>query len=241
MGVLSGGPNIIDDNLLLYLDAANTKSYISGSTTWNDISRGGNNGTLINGPTFNSINGGSIVFDGVDDYVTIPSTEQLKTLGLQDFTISLWVKRTTLPPGGNGEMLFVNSGVGGVPTPKPGGIVIGISVTSCRIELRDSSGSGLATVIENEIGFQANTWTNVVVIKVGTSIIIYSQGVLKSTTNNLYQDISTSKTTVELGRVYWWDGGYWEGNIAQTSIYNKAFTSQEVLQNFNATRARFGI
>ena len=54
MSTLNGGPNIVFDGLVLYLDAGNTKSYISGSTTWNDISRLGNNGTLINGPTFSS-------------------------------------------------------------------------------------------------------------------------------------------------------------------------------------------
>ena len=52
MSTLSGGPNVIVDGLVLWLDAANSKSYISGSTTWNDISRGSNNGTLVNGPTF---------------------------------------------------------------------------------------------------------------------------------------------------------------------------------------------
>jgi len=61
------GPNISDDGLVLSLDAANTKSYINGSTTWTDLSRRGNNGTLINGPTFDSTNLGSIVFDGVND------------------------------------------------------------------------------------------------------------------------------------------------------------------------------
>ena len=65
----SYSPKIITDGLVLYLDAANPYSYVSGSTVWNDISRGGNNGTLINGPTFSSANNGSIVFDGTNDYV----------------------------------------------------------------------------------------------------------------------------------------------------------------------------
>ena len=64
-------PKIVTDGLVLYLDAANSKSYVSGSTTWNDISRSGINGTLVNGPTFTGSNGGSIVFDGVNDYVSL--------------------------------------------------------------------------------------------------------------------------------------------------------------------------
>ena len=67
-------PKIVTDGLVLALDAGNTKSYVSGSTTWFDKSGGGNNGTLINGPTFSSANGGSIVFDGVDDYVLVNKT-----------------------------------------------------------------------------------------------------------------------------------------------------------------------
>ena len=64
-------PKIVTDGLVLYLDAANTKSYVSGSTTWNDISRTNINGTLVNGPTFSSDGGGSILFDGSNDYVQI--------------------------------------------------------------------------------------------------------------------------------------------------------------------------
>jgi hypothetical protein len=61
-----GGPDIITDGLVLYLDAANTKSYIGSGTTWKDLSRNSNDGTLTNGPTFDSGNSGSIVFDGVE-------------------------------------------------------------------------------------------------------------------------------------------------------------------------------
>jgi hypothetical protein len=83
-------PKIITEGLVLYLDAANTRSYVSGSTTWNDISRSGNNGTLINGPTFNSGNGGSIVFDGVNDYVALGNNFQNGPL-----TILTWINTTT--------------------------------------------------------------------------------------------------------------------------------------------------
>ena len=72
MSTLQGGPgNIVTNGLVLYLDAANTLSYTSGYTVWNDLSGNNNNGTLVDGPTFSSGNAGSIVFDGVDDYVKI--------------------------------------------------------------------------------------------------------------------------------------------------------------------------
>jgi hypothetical protein len=82
-------PKIVTDGLVLYLDAANPKSYPGTGTAWNDISRGGNNGTLVNGPTFDSTNGGSIVFDGVNDY-GINNTPNLPT-GNITATICAWV------------------------------------------------------------------------------------------------------------------------------------------------------
>lgn len=63
------GPKIITDGLVLCLDAAGTKSYPGNGTTWTDLSGNGNNGTLINGPTFSSDNGGSLVFDGSNEWV----------------------------------------------------------------------------------------------------------------------------------------------------------------------------
>ena len=62
-------PRTITDGLVLCLDAANRKSYPGSGTTWTDLSGRGNTGTLTNGPTYSSANGGSIVFDGTDDIV----------------------------------------------------------------------------------------------------------------------------------------------------------------------------
>ena len=70
----ASGPNIVEDGLVLALDAGNTKSYPGSGTTWTDLSGKGNNGTLTNGPTFDSGNGGAIFFDGGNDYVTTGNT-----------------------------------------------------------------------------------------------------------------------------------------------------------------------
>jgi hypothetical protein len=83
------GPKAVMDGLVMYLDAGNTKSYLSGSSTWNDLSGNGNNGTLTNGPTFSSANGGSIVFDGVDDTITVPYSSTLDPTG--GITIEAWI------------------------------------------------------------------------------------------------------------------------------------------------------
>lgn len=95
-------PKIVTDGLVLYLDAANTKSYVSGSTIWNDLSRNNFNGSLINTPTFNSQNSGSILFDGVDEYVNLGVVD----IGItRDFTISFWANITK-----NGVVEIFNRG-----------------------------------------------------------------------------------------------------------------------------------
>ena len=78
------------NGLILSLDAANTKSYQSGSTTWFDKSGNAKNGTLTNGPTFNSENGGSIVFDGVNETINLGTGNTF--LPLPQFTIDIWFK-----------------------------------------------------------------------------------------------------------------------------------------------------
>jgi hypothetical protein len=93
MSTVHGGPgNIVTSGLVLNLDAANPRSYPPpyNGVTWTTLA-GSNNGTLINGPTFNSSNGGSIVFDGVNDYINLP--EITPTL----FTFSFWFKATGIP------------------------------------------------------------------------------------------------------------------------------------------------
>ena len=85
-----GGPNIVTDNLVLYLDAANTKSY-SGNGTWNDISGKGHTAT-INGATYNSDKGGCFIFDGINDYGQISDSSDF-LFGTGSFTEEAWHKR----------------------------------------------------------------------------------------------------------------------------------------------------
>ena len=80
-------PPIVTNGLVLALDAGNTLSYVSGSTTWRDLSGNNNSGSLVNGPTFNSVNGGSIVFDGSNDYVEISPVN-----ASSQFTLNFWIK-----------------------------------------------------------------------------------------------------------------------------------------------------
>jgi hypothetical protein len=82
-------PKIVTNGLVLNYDAGQQNSYSGSGTTWTDLSGRGNTGTLTNGPTYSSANGGSIVFDGVDDYVNIGS-QSLVGSGTSPFSVELW-------------------------------------------------------------------------------------------------------------------------------------------------------
>ena len=82
-------PKIVTDNLILALDAANIKSYPGSGTTWTDLSGKGNNGTLVNGPTFNSGNSGSIEFDGTNDSISL-GPQINSDITETDITVSFW-------------------------------------------------------------------------------------------------------------------------------------------------------
>jgi hypothetical protein len=89
--MIYGTPTIVTNGLVLNLDAANTKSYVSGSTNWFSLGNPSLSGSLINGPTFNSGNGGSIVFDGVNDYASFGVISSLPS-GTSDRTMMGWVR-----------------------------------------------------------------------------------------------------------------------------------------------------
>ena len=90
---VSAGPKIVKDGLVLCLDAGNSESYPGSGTTWTDLSGNGNNGTLTNGPTFNTGSLGSISFDGINDYCDVGNT---LTNGFTEMTISVFAKTITL-------------------------------------------------------------------------------------------------------------------------------------------------
>jgi hypothetical protein len=213
-------PKIVTDGLVLALDAGNTKSYVSGSTTWFDKSGRGNNGTLTNGPTFNSDNLGSIVFDGVDDISIHPST-----LYVDNFTLSAWVYKTS-------------SGIQTI-------IAKGNSSFVLNFYLRIAGNSGFygtnASFSEILIpDLVLNIWNNTVLTYDKTSLKYYLNGVFINQNNATNTPSSTTSNTI-VGRLGDFNGQYWTGRIATTQIYNRALSAQEVSQNFNALRGRFGI
>jgi len=222
-----GGPNIVEDGLVLALDAANVKSYPGSGTNWTDLSGNGNNGTLTNGPTFDSANLGSISFDGVDDYIDMG--DKFNTL---TGTISFWIKLT--------NSISVPSSQNQRPWGKNGNFESrwgGGNTTSNASLINDIGASNSTQTVQNE-------WLNTVWYNIATTYDestntskIYVQGVLNAT--GTAGNVTGLTGNFNIGRSS--TGGYIDGKISNFLIYDRVLLSTEVLQNYNATKGRFGL
>jgi hypothetical protein len=228
MGI-SGGPNIVrDSSLVLELDAADRNSYVSGSTIWNDLTANNNIGTLTNGPTFSSASLGSIVFDGVDDYVQSPLFVNLIT----NVTIQCWVYISTTSK--KGAFVKVGGGVNGyaigVGTNNYDGLgneILGLFSGVRWIDTNTTYGTGwkMATLV---IGA-----TSIPTIYVNASLIGSYTGTNPITpTANVFIGRNVGDETTPRA---------FNGNIANIQIYNRALSATEILQNYNAQKSRFGL
>ncbi len=232
MGVYAG-PDIIESGLVLALDAGNSKSYPGSGTTWTDLSGLGNTGTLVNGVGYNSGNLGSLVFDGVDDYINIPFNASTMDFSLAQ-TICMWMRPAT---GSNTSRRNpYNQAYGGPGTltyETDGTINYFFGTNGGNNNPYVGRGSGF-TIAANELAFISvtrNQTTNVCNwYKNGALITTADAGGYATTANG------TSPILIGDGYV----NGFL-GNIYDCKVYNKALTASEIQQNFNALRGRFSI
>jgi hypothetical protein len=214
-------PKIITNGLVLSLDAANNKSYPGSGTTWTDLSGNNNTGTLTNGPTFNAGNQGSIVFDGTNDYVPIGTSGF--PFGSSAGTLSVWAKTNTIS---SGYIWIVSYGT-----------ALGSQSRFLGINSSTYLFGGYGDDI-NASGVPLNTWFNMVGVYDGTNAFLYINGNLVS--GPTAKSWNTIANNAQLGRQT--NGGeYWNGNISQVQVYNRVLSATEVLQNYNATKSRFGL
>lgn len=237
MSTLSGGPNIVTNGLVLNLDAANTKSYPGSGTTWTDISRGGNNGTLVNGPAFNSANGGSIVFDGTNDYVTESNFTGSIT---NSFTIGTWVYFNS--PVTTGQKIFhAQSGSNPYSEVNLDNYSGGSGNPKYHFYTHNWAATSTNDILTSTFDVTGSIWAYVVGTYDDTSKFkyLYVNGILNR----------SGSTTVKID---WPNSITWlgrrlnsseplNGRISVTQVYNRALSATEILQNYNATKTRFGL
>ncbi len=239
------GPNISESGLVLCLDAADKNSYPGTGTTWTDLSGNNYNGTLTNGPTFNNSNGGSIVFDGVNDIITVPNNSVMLNALNNQFTMCFYIKNTS-PAADNiinysifykadpavftkNSVWFYKNRTGGVYTylwigPDPSATTKAFFNFPAEI----ANGSGDQIVHQYVISHDATKFYG---YKDG---LLYTSGNLTAANNitntsNFYIGSSNISTSPFLGNFY------------AVQFYNRTLTASEVLQNYNATKSRFGL
>ena len=231
MGVLYNS-RIVTDGLVLCLDAGDRMSYPGAGTTWYDLSKNKNNGTLTNGPTFNSANGGSVVFDGSDDYMSFLYNSSYN-IGNRNITLSSWVKATSLVSSLHG---------GGIITRDSGsndGLyeILLLSTSSKNwVYFRMFNITSYSPKI---IPIELNIFYNITCVYDNGTMRNYINGVQEGSGTVQNIDITTSGSrTLRVGRRSN-NFGSFPGNIAQVSIYNRALTASEIQQNYLATKGRF--
>ena len=224
---------IITDGLVLNLDASFIPSYPKNGNTWYDISSGGNNGTLTNGPTFNSSDGGSIVFDGVDDYVNISFNDLTMDFSLGQ-TICMWIKPTTGSNTARRNPYNQAYGGSGTLTHEPNGTINYYFGTNGGNSTPYVGRNSVFTVVANETAFISVTRDQT------TNICNwYKNGVLFVTANaGGYVATANGTSPIWIGSGY---AGRFLGNIYDCRVYNRALSETEILQNYNAQKSRFGL
>jgi hypothetical protein len=231
MSTVTGGQgNIVTNGLVLNLDAANPRSYPQpyNGTVWADLSGNGNTGVLTNGAAYNATNGGSIVFDGTNDSVNL---SQSNTIDVNSLTWSGWFNGIY---SAQRAFLFIGNAVGQAISPYK--IFIGTIVQSGQNRLRINY-NNVATV--NLSNLVDNNTYNLSITYNGTTTIMYVNGVAIGSSTAMSGNLN-SKTYAYIGSTAQ-SSEFFSGKIYNTYLYNRALSSSEVLQNFNATRARFGI
>ena len=222
------GKSIVTDGLVLHLDAANRKSYPGSGTAINDLTANNTNGTLTNGPTFNTGNLGSIEFDATNDFILLPGAS---SLSVNHNTISSWNYSSDYDQSG---FLFEKTTNGSVNTQYSLFLY-----TPSNIILYRTYGLSVVSSYVTATHFINNAWNNVVATYDGAQKKIYINGVLKfnhAVTGTVTQN--TTGTSI-IGAYGTGQAYFFNGKIAQTAIYNKALTADEILQNYNVTKKRF--
>jgi len=232
---ISGGPDIVENGLVLHLDAADLNSYTGSGTTWTDLSGNGNNGTLTNGPTYSSANKGSIVFDGSDDSINVSPTN----FNLSAFSINIWFKSNNV--SSNYLRLIHKADTTGSTK----GFLIANSQTDGKLVFVYQANYTTNEVLKRSITLvSVGIWYNVsMTYNSSSGIKIYFNGIEDTGETSTSPDVGWVSNTGNNFSIGSRAGGtqYLNGNIAQTQIYNRGLSSAEILQNYNATKGRFGL
>ena len=218
------GPKVVTSGLVLALDAADKNSYPGSGTTWFDVSGNNNGGTLTNGPTFSSNNGGCISFDATDDFVSIASSTTFN-FGTGDFTLETWIY-----PESFATYLHM------IQMPDQGTFALKANINNGEIYFYNPSFTTYGDT-PNWV-LVLNKWNYVAMTRVSSVAYTYLNGESKGSKSGF-----TLSFTNNVVKIHGGNGGgeFAQCKIATTKIYNKGLSASEILQNYNAQKSRFGL
>ena len=231
-------------DLLLFLDAGNRNSYSpnSSGTKWNDLTLNNYNGVLINGPTFNYGNKGYINCDGINDYIEVENSDKIK-LGADNFTVEYWVnKRGTTVGTGYSNVWGVNKWItGGSPGQNEWSLGLGdLNVDAFYFKVE----SGVNSYTTGVFPLNINQWYQVVGIRNGDKLQLYVNGDLRhENTFPFFNQNTIINHTGKKIRIHnsYLNNFYAAADVAIFKFYKKALSKEEVMNNFNNLRGRFGL
>lgn len=219
---LSHSPSIVTSGLVLCYDAANPRSYPGSGTVWADISGSNNVCTLVNGPTFSSSNSGSILFDGINDYSSVPYNSVINSA--TTFTLDIWFQSAL---AGTEQVLF------GTSTPA-GGWHVELYTSKILLQVFPGGAYTFSTAV-----LSSSTVYCLTVTYSAGSIVYYINGASAGTASYTF---TPNTNTLIIGGYSYTLGSYgWNGNIYSVKFYTQTFSATQVTQNFNALRGRYGI
>ena len=220
---------VVTDGLVFYVDAGNGNSYPGSGGTWSDLIEG-NDGTLANGPTFDSGNGGSIVFDGSNDKTDF-STNVFNGLSNTGITMGAWV--------------YFNSATGvefisGTWTNTIANDQVGLLLVNSTVGFAVADGSTAESSYKTN-SLPTGTWVYVVgTWNTDRTYNMYVNGLFDTTGTQVGNGYNSSSTgTFRIGAQVTGRPRYFDGKISQVKVYNRALSAAEVLQNYNALKNRF--
>jgi hypothetical protein len=197
---------------------------------WPNLVNQSVSGSLLNNPAFDPSNGGSIVFDGVNDNVTVPIPTQLGNIDYSiDFTLLVATSSANYGIFLWGSGVFNTNGLG---------IETRFQTNQLEYSINDGTGTGtrlqysFSNVTDNQ--YRHYTLTQ---IKQGTATL-YVNGTSVVTQNYASESLFTNTSSLLVGRG---TDGYLNGKIANFRVYNRALSASEVAQNYNSTKTRFGL
>jgi len=208
---------------VLWLDAAITTSYPGTGTTWNDLSGNGNNGTLNGGVTYNSANGGSLVFDGVNGYVQTPISGTFPTL-----SISFWgyFDDATLNTKSRNESAFGDWTSNNIHFGTRWSVGMHWNV----------DGSSWVEIQNTNLVYGWNQYTLTYDTNTNQKLVFINNKLSSTESTSGPIVIGNFKIGVATGL-----NAYYRGKIGNFNFYNRALSQTEIQQNFNALRGRYGV